>query len=209
MLEGGRRACVIQRNATLFRQGEQPQGIYCLRAGYMLSTRTDPAGNEAILDLLTGGDLVGCQGFFAGRRHATSARAVTACSVCFIPGPTVLRLLDSNPGLTRAMLRSVAGDPRPMTALMLRSPGLSVRGRLVHLLLVLKERCAEALPDGRLVFDIPLTRRDIAAMIGVRPESISRAVHDLQDEGVASFQGHQIVSTLQGLLAIARSEATH
>jgi CRP/FNR family transcriptional regulator len=191
---------------TIFNQGDQPQGIYCVASGHLLLTQSDLSGNETALRLATPGELIGHRSLFAEQAHAATARALTPCRVCFIPGAAVREILESNPAFALRLLRTVARDRGPLEAPLLRGPWLSVRVRLVHLLLVHRDRCSETLPDGRLLFELPLTRRDIASMLGVRPESISRAIQDLQDEGVASFRGRRVVSTLDRLLGVAKVE---
>ena len=69
---------------------------------------------------------------------------------------------------------------------------MNVRVRLVHLLLLLRDKCGRFTADGTLVLDLPLTLQDIASMIGARLESVSGAFHDLKEDGLAQSSGHQI-----------------
>ncbi|MBI4182967.1 MAG: Crp/Fnr family transcriptional regulator [Proteobacteria bacterium] len=209
MVKAERRSCVVRRGTTLFNQGDEPQGIYCLRSGHVLLTQTDVAGNETGLRLVMSGELIGFRSFFAEEPHAATARVLTPSRVCLIPGAVLWKVLERNAALARALLRLVARDQGPMQAPFLRGPWLSVRERLVHLLLIIRDRCAETLPDGRLLFDLPLTRREIATMVGVRPESISRAVHDLRAEEIATFNGHRIIASLDRLVAAAKTDRPH
>ena len=70
---------------------------------------------------------------------------------------------------------------------------LSVRARFAHLLLVLKDRHTKAVKDNKsLVLELPLARKDLAAMIGIRPETLSRAIRQLEEDGVAEFSGRTV-----------------
>ena len=57
-----------------------------------------------------------------------------------------------------------------------------------------------------LVYDLPLQRRDIASMIGIRSETLSRVIRDLEKAKLAIFKGRQIMvpdpEKLFGLIGI-------
>ena len=57
--------------------------------------------------------------------------------------------------------------------MVLQSATLPVRARFAHLLLVLKDRYGVTGDNGELTLKLPLSRQDMAAMIGIRPESMS------------------------------------
>ena len=81
----------------------------------------------------------------------------------------------------------MARDRGPPDALLLRGQNLSIRIRLIYLLLIFKDRFACPEKDGSLVYELPLQRQDIAAMLGARAESVTRAINELQQDGIASF----------------------
>jgi CRP-like cAMP-binding protein len=47
--------------------------------------------------------------------------------------------------------------------------------------------------DGNIVIIPPLSRQDMAAIIGARADSLSRAIRALQEDGVADFGRRRIV----------------
>ena len=61
---------------------------------------------------------------------------------------------------------------------------------------------AEKVPDdGSIVLDLPLTWRNILALIGVRPESMSRVFRKLDEEGWARYSGRTVyVRDFDGLM---------
>lgn len=68
-----------------------------------------------------------------------------------------------------------------------------MRTRMAHLLLTLKDRFAEAAEDGTLSMKLPLSRQDIADILGARPEMVARIIHALEVDGVAIFSGRKVV----------------
>ncbi|MCB1153632.1 winged helix-turn-helix domain-containing protein, partial [bacterium] len=55
--------------------------------------------------------------------------------------------------------------------------------------------------DGNILIELPMSRQDIADMVGARPETIARTIRSLQDDGVATFKGREVmVPDLDALL---------
>ena len=69
---------------------------------------------------------------------------------------------------------------------------LSVRTRIVHLLILLSERHGWTTGDGILFIELPMTRRDLADMVGARHESVTRALRDMQSEGLLNLCGRRV-----------------
>lgn len=195
---------IYRRGETIFHQADEPQGIYCIETGYVLLWCMDAFGNETALGLRTPGESMGYRSLFAEEPHAATARALTDCRVRLIPRKIVEQLFDAHPALPRRFLRTLARDHGPPEALLLRGQHLPLRVRLANLLLILKEPCAVVHPDGRLVFELPLARHDLAAMVGVRPESVGRALKELEDKDLITFRRQRVtVPSIDRLLDVA------
>jgi CRP-like cAMP-binding protein len=110
-------------------------------------------------------------------------------------------LLDRNPMVGYSFLKHMARDLEEAEEAKLHAAALPVRARLAHLLLMLRERFGQPMGTNGARIELPLSRQDIAAMIGTRPETVARAVRGFEDEGIANFQGREVlVPNLEGLL---------
>lgn len=111
------------------------------------------------------------------------------------------KLLDANPSVGLAFLKHMAKDLDDAEESKLQSSAMSVRARLAHLILVLKDRFGDVNDDGEITIELPLSRQDIAAMLGTRPETIARAVKSLEEADIAQFKGRRVlVADLDALL---------
>jgi CRP/FNR family transcriptional regulator len=113
--------------------------------------------------------------------------------VCFFPKVALFGVLDTTPALVRGFLYTLARDRGPADGLLLRSQYTPVRVRLVYLLLILLNDYGSRLPDSSTEYRLPLKRHDIGSLIGSRPESVTRAIKELERDGVAFFR-HRNVS---------------
>ena len=105
------------------------------------------------------------------------------------PGPQPLL----QPGLRQHIER----DRGAAEGLLLRSPQLPVRIRVINLLLVLSRHIHDADSGGGKKeptrFTLPLKRQQIASMVGARNETLSRTIAALQEEGLVKFKGREVV----------------
>jgi CRP/FNR family transcriptional regulator len=178
--------------ATIFKQGQSCEGIYCVDSGEVALRKTDEHGASAIVRLAHAGQTIGYRAFFAGGQYAASAEALMESEVCFIPSGVVRSLLEQDPRLGYRFLKRQADDLRESEERRLHATSLSTRARLAHFLLTLKDRVGQMDDDGILTVELPLSRKDLAALLGARRESIARAIRALEDAKVASFVGRTV-----------------
>lgn len=177
---------------VIFREGDPCTGIYCLEAGLVGVRKLDAAGNEILLRLVEPGDTIGYRAFLVGAGHRNSAEAIDSSVVCFIGARTVHGLLEHNPFLGLQFLKHAARDLAGIEEKILQATTQPVRARFAHLMLVLKDRYGSVGDNGDMTLELPMSRKDLAAMLGVRPESLSRIVREFQDEDVARFAKRQV-----------------
>jgi CRP-like cAMP-binding protein len=178
---------------TLYRQGDTCAGVYIVERGTVAERRDDAQGNSAVIRLRHAGDTLGYRDYFTGNTCSNSAVALADCSICFIPRHSVRALLDRNPSLGLRFLRRLADDLTSAEDTILRNVALPMRQRLVHLLLTLKDHYGEMGEDGVLRMELPLARQEIASILGSRPETITRTIHGLEEDGVAVFSGRAVI----------------
>lgn len=189
----------------IFEQGQDSDGLFCVESGNILLNHLDAFKNETAFRAVFQGEVFGIRSYFSEQPHNTTAKALSACRVCFIPKTSLEALFDKHPELAREFLRSLGRDRGPWEALLLRSPLQPVHIRLIHFLLILRESCAKKVSPYGLVFDLPLQRKEIAAMLATRKETLSRAIKELERQGLANFKGRRVmVPDLRKLLEITQ-----
>ncbi len=178
---------------ALFHQGDPCHGVYCIHSGMVGIRKVDIDGNSVLLDLAHAGDTLGYRALLTGNEHQVGAEILKKGAVCFIHKGTVNGLIERNPALGHRFLGRAIKDLEEAEDKFLESVTLSVRARFAHLLLVLKDRYAKtAEGDKELVLELPLSRQDMAEMIGIRPETLSRTIRQFEEDGIAEFSGRTV-----------------
>lgn len=177
---------------VIFAQGTPCAGIYCVESGTVALRKADVEQRQVIVRLVHAHETLGARTFFGRGNYTTTAEALTRARVCFVDRDGVRALLARNPALAERFLRRLAEDLRAADEQKLEAATLDVRARVARLILALAERYGVPRADGSFELELPLARQDMAALIGVRPESVARAVRALDDDGVARFRGRMV-----------------
>ncbi len=177
---------------TIYGMGESNRGIYCISGGAVGVRKIDAKGNSVLLRLGYPGDTLGYRSFLLGAEHKTAAEALGPTHLCHVPPKTVSQLLERNPSLGLQFLQRASAELEHAHDAIVQSVTLSNRQRFAHLLLVLARRHGRRQSNGARTIDLPLSRRDLASMIGTRHETLSRIIGRLEADGVASFSGRHV-----------------
>jgi CRP/FNR family transcriptional regulator len=176
---------------TIFYEGDPCRGVYFISEGLIGVRKEDPEGDSVLLHLATHGDTLGYRPFLAGDSHRASAEVLKASNICFFDSETMRALLRDNPHLGLEFLGRATRELGTAENRFYEAVRLNLRTRVAHLLLLFRDRYATVEADGRILLDLPISRQDMAAMIGVRAESLSRTIRTLSDEGLIDVSGHR------------------
>lgn len=184
----------------LFEQGMPCKGIFCVVSGIVAVRQSAADGSSVIIRIAGEGDLLGYRTFFSGEDYPDSAEALSPSMVCFIPCQTLSEIIKETPEVARHFLRRLAADQGAIQEKFLQTSNCSVRDRLLGLLATFKNSYGSPIAGGELEIRLPLTRKDLAAMIGTCTESVIRAMRALEKDGVARFSGRMVVVAKPDLL---------
>ena len=192
LLDEGKMSREYPPGEVIFREGDPCTGIHCVEGGLIGIRKLDASGNEILLRLNQAGDTMGYHAFLAETDHQNSAEALDSSVVCFIDAPTVRTLLEQNPSLGLRFLKHAAEDLKAADDKLLETVSQPVRARFANLLLVFKDRYGDVNEKGEMTLKLPMSRGDLAAMIGAQPETISRIIRVFQEDGVARFTQREV-----------------
>ena len=158
---------------TLVREGESRTHFFVLRSGYVKLTTLLAAGRTQITGLRQPGQLVG----FAWEDvvYPYTATALTRVEACQIAHKAVLQVMQEKSSVTLRVVRRVAEELAQARALIRDLGGKNAHERIASFILSLCP--AEVEPTETLPF--PLTRQEIAELLGVTRETVSRVISEL------------------------------
>lgn len=198
----------FDKNKFLFRSGDSLKSVYAVRSGSFKTYLTNPDGTEQIIGFSMPGELLGMDAI-SSEKHACSAKALETSSVCEIPFDHLESLAREIPGLQRQLLRLMSQEIQQDQNQMLLLAQMPADTRLASFLLGLSERLNKrgyASKD----FNLSMSRGDIANLLGMAVETISRLLSHFQDIGLLKVERkHITVLNLDELRKLATHSATN
>lgn len=189
-----------RKGQVIFQQGSQTQGLYCVHQGKVKISKVSAEGKERIIRLGKEGDVLGYRSLLLGETYTTAAVALTDCVVCLVPRPDFFSLIGQNARFAQSLTQLLATSLGEAEARLLSSHK-PVSQRLAEALLLLYH-AFQPVPDA--LFSMPVSRDDLAALMGATKETASRLLSEFREEGVVATQGSRItVLNLEKLQYIA------
>ncbi len=179
----------------IFHQGDDCGGFYIIQTGRVKIFQLSVNGREQILHIFGATDHFAEVPAFDGKAFPASAATLDPAEILFFPRRRFLELLEQNPLLTVNMLKSFARHLRRFSHLVDDLSLREVPGRLAAYLLKLSDRAQQA--DQ---VELDLNKRQLAAMLGTIPETLSRVFYRLSQEGVIAVDGNRITLRDRGAL---------
>lgn len=170
---------------TVVGEDESMGFVGCVTSGVLRMQKTLPDGRQHIVGLLVEGDMFGR--IFDGSGEF-SIEAATDVEFRAFPRAGFEQLVMRSPDLERVVLLNMLNELDRARDWMIILSNQKIASRIAGFLLLMRSRLSgidhlvEDARDGTEV-RIPISREDLANLLGTRPESISRAFHALQDEG--------------------------
>jgi CRP/FNR family transcriptional regulator len=179
------------RNETIFREGDRADGFYVVAAGKAKVFKLSAEGKEQVLHLLEAGQSFAEGVIFEGGVYPAHASAVTDAAFIFLPRLAFVSLLEKSPRLAIRMLASLSKWLRRMTDLVDDLALKDVETRFTWF--VAEELRARGIPvaDGA-VYELAFSKGLLASRLGTVPETFSRTLKKLQDDGAIQVQGKRI-----------------
>jgi CRP/FNR family cyclic AMP-dependent transcriptional regulator len=179
------------RGEALFVEGETPRYVYVICSGRVKLSVSSREGRTAILRIAGPGEVLGISAAMSGTQHETTADAVELCRVKAIRVSDFLRFLQNFPEAsaeaTSCLLREYRVVLNNVCRLALPN---TVAGRLATLLLEWLDVRRATASDRRFI--VALTQEEIASMTNTSRETVSRVLHQFQQDKLISIKGASV-----------------
>lgn len=176
----------LDAGQVLFVAGEPCSGFFVVLEGQVQLLRATDAGGEVLLNVVRRGQSFAEAALFSGADFPATARALEDAMLAKVPREAFLALLRSDADLCLKMLESLAAWHHKLT---FQVQQLSAQDSAARLRRWLEDQAREA-PDG--LIRLRVTKKVLAAQLGMAPETLSRHLRLLTDEERILQSGSQI-----------------
>lgn len=195
-----------ERGELLLGKGCCGHDLFILVGGQARVSLSQSDGEGRVLAVLNRGECFGETSALLGMGCPGYVSAISPCHLLGIDRAVLILALRQNPSLaTRLMMVLAARLHHLMQDLEISGHRQGIQ-RLASFLL--RQRPQEGRPDNQIV--LPGRKRDIAGKLGMAPETFSRSLRQLVNQGLIKETGAQIeLLDLSRLAAISKPASDH
>lgn len=191
-----------QAGQTVIWSGDRMDFVASVVTGIATLTQTMEDGRRQMVGLLLPSDFVGRPGRQVAAYDVTATTDLVMC--CFRKKPFE-EMMAKTPHVAQRLLEMTLDELDAAREWMLLLGRKTAREKIASLLAIIARRDAHLKlksAKGNLVFDLPLTREEMADYLGLTLETVSRQVSALKRDGVIVLEGkrHIVVPDFDRLL---------
>lgn len=191
--------CRVPKGTIIFSEQDAAAQILLIHSGKIKLNRYSADGREYVLDIIGKDDIYGEQWLFSGKQHEVNAIALTDVSYCEIHQKDIEELIHQHPEVGIRLLSELGAKYSRVSRL---HELLSINDAMARIAGFLLHMRSENHSDT-----LSLARNDMAALINLRNETISRKLGELAERKLVSLQGHRTIRVLDpdGLRSIVEA----
>jgi CRP/FNR family cyclic AMP-dependent transcriptional regulator len=188
----------LPAGATVFREGDAPNGVLILRKGRTKVTMNSPEGRTVILYLAAPGEILGLSSVISNSRRQVTAISVEPCELDLVRRDDFLAFLNGHEDQFRAALDELAMQHTCILEAIRRlSLAPSLVANVARFLLGLN--CPESMEQSDKI-QLKVTQEEIAQQLGTTRESVTRTLSKLRKERVIDQRGHTLTIRNRAML---------
>lgn len=169
----------------VFHQGTPVDMVHLVTRGTLVLERIDEDGRMAMFGTQPVGALLGWQDLLDGRVHRSSCQSICSSELVAIPTERFETVLRESEELLLKLMQQAAVQTNFYEEHIFRLSTLDVPERLYRTLWTIAG--SPEVEDEVIEVETPLMKRDIAALVGTSPESLSRGLRRLSKMKIAEF----------------------
>lgn len=176
----------IEKREMLFFEGDQGNHVFFMTEGSIKLFKSNPEGKEAVIRFIEPGDLFAEILLFLKNRYPVSAMAIKPSTLLAIDATKLFTLIKTNPDVAMKLIAKMASRSQYLVKMVENLTLTDARERFLNYLRHLSEE------SGSLTITLPVPKGELAMLLGVAPETFSRLLNKLADEGVVVVDGKKI-----------------
>ena len=179
----------LDKGEVLFHRGDNAKYFYFVDSGHLELNLVAPTDQKKVLEVLgTGRTFAEAVAFLREHKYPVTCEALENSVLCQIPNQAYLDLIYTNPDACMRLLSDVC---RHLHARVREIERLTVQNAHSRLVSYLLDHVVES-NDDEATIRLELPRHVIASRLSIMPETLSRLLRTMADDGVLTIEDRVI-----------------
>lgn len=171
---------VYPPRTELFRQGLPALGVFCIHSGLVKLVNLTKEGNELIVGLRSSGWILGAAPVIAHKPHPVSTITLTRCELHYVAVGDFLRTAELSADFAWELIRLYSREVYEQISQLAGLGTMRARERFGYLLM----QMIGPGEQGQARLTLPLKFEEIAHLVAVTPEHLSRLLRQMEKEEI-------------------------
>ena len=177
----------FRKGEVINHQGEKISNFKYLKSGLVKLYRRTPSDEEQVIAITRPFEFVSNMSIFSEDRYQYSVSALEDSVVCMVKLDFIKSLFLKNGGFAMGLLSKISRINDKIIAQTLDIRQKNLVGRVAFVLLYFAGEIYRS-----LIFEMPVSRKEIADYIGMSTANVIRTLSDFKKEGIIKISGKTI-----------------
>ncbi|AOZ92615.1 Crp/Fnr family transcriptional regulator [Paenibacillus crassostreae] len=184
-----------KKGEIIFSLGHPSANLWIVHKGSVKISRFSSSGKEQIIRILEQGDFTGELSLFSHTILNSTAEALEPTEICLIQGKIINDLMMKSPQIAIKFLEKYTERIEMAEDMLEQLTLYDVEQRIIKILLkMLHDQKDHHTEDNTLI--LPISKKDLAIMIGTSQETLSRKLSFFQEQGWIEMIGQRQITIL-------------
>lgn len=171
------------KGEMIYTAGDKGEKLFVIHKGKVKITRISDTGKEQVIRVLGKGDFMGELSLFTNTVLTDNAETLENVTVCVIDGKRLKHLMIKYPTIALKILEELSLRLEKAETLIEFLGVYDVENRIAQTLI--------NLADDNGVINLDISRRDLAAHMGMSQETLSRKLSYFKEKELIKLKGHR------------------
>jgi len=173
-----------KKKEIVFLEAQRGKNLYFLLSGNIKLYKTNEEGKEAVIHFVEPGEFFAEIILFLENRYPVSAIAIKNSYLLSIDSVKLFKLVEQSPDFAMKLIGVFAQRLNYMANIIKNLSIMDTKEKFLNYLDTIKNK------DNTATLNIP--KQEIALLLGIKPETFSRVLRQLSDEGAIEIDGRNI-----------------
>jgi CRP/FNR family transcriptional regulator len=182
----------VKKREMLFFEGDEGRHLYYMSSGSIKLFKSSEDGKEAIIRFIEPGDHFAEIILFLKNRYPVNAMAIKPSKLLAVDAVKLFDFIKGHPEMAMKLIGKLASKSQYLVRMVESLTLADIRKRFLDYLRHLKEK------SGADTVTLPVPKGELSMLLGASPETFSRLLRKLTEEGIIDVAGKKI-TILKGL----------